>query len=201
MESKSITSKKIRELKFVALDLEATYSKPIRRHEIIEIGACRLEPGTLNIISSYNTLVRPLYPIISPIKQKTGLTDEIVSKAKPISEIWDEFLNFLQDAILLVYKTIDIGILQRTAEAYRLPPINNSFFDIFRLVKRLYPNEPSYSLEHFRKLLKISKISHRAGADAQVTALLFKHLVDILENKYKIFEYEELVIFVILISY
>jgi len=195
MEGEYIKNKKIRELKFVALDLEATYSKPIGRHEIIEIGACRLEPETFNITSSYNTLVRPIYPIIPAIKQKTGLTDEIVSKAKPISEIWDEFLNFLQDAILLVYKTIDIGILQRTAKAYGLPLINNSFLDVFRLVKRLYPNEPSYSLKHFQQLLRISKISHRAEADAQVTALLFKHLVEILENKYKIFDYKELVNF------
>ena len=195
MESEPIINKKIRELKFVALDLEATYSKPLGRHEIIEIGAQKLEPGTLNIEASYETLVRPQYPIIPAIKQKTGLTDEIVSKAKPITEIWNEFLLFIENRILLVYKTIDIGILQRTPEAYRLPSINNSFLDIFRLVKRLYPDEPSYSLEHFRQRLKISKISHRAGADAYVTAILFKHLVEILENEYRIFNYKELLSF------
>jgi DNA polymerase III epsilon subunit-like protein len=192
MESKHIINKKIRELKFVALDLEATYSKPLGRHEIIEIGACKLEPGMLEIGDSYEMLVRPQYPIIPAIKQKTGLTDEIVSKAKPITEIWNEFLAFIENRILLVYKTIDIGILQRTSEAYGLPSINNSFLDIFRLVKRVYPNGPSYALDHFRQFLKIPKISHRAGADAYVTALLFKHLIEILENKYKIFNYKEL---------
>ena len=194
MESESL-SKKIRELNFVALDLEATYSKPLSRHEIIEIGACKLAPLTLEIIDSYETLVRPICRIIPPIKQKTGITDEMVAKARPISEIWSEFLNFLQDAILIVYKTIDIGILDRTAKAYKLPPLKNSFFDIFKLVKKVYPNEPSYSLEHFQKLLKISITSHRAGADAYVTALLFKHLIEILEEKYRIFTYKELLNF------
>lgn len=190
-----MTDQKIRELKFVALDLEATYSKPIGRHEIIEIGACKLEPQTLNVLSFYQTLVRPLYPIIPAIKQKTGLTDEIISKARPISELWDEFLNFLQDAILLVYKTIDIGILEKTARAYNLPLIENSFLDVFKLAKKIYPNEPSYSLEHFQRLLKISVISHRAEADAHVTALLFKHLIDLLEKKYEISNYKKLLNF------
>lgn len=188
-------NKKIRELNFVALDLEATYSKSLSRHEIIEIGACKLAPQTFEIVDSYETLVRPLCRIIPAIKQKTGLTDEIVVKAKPISEIWDEFLSFLQGAILLIYKTIDIGILQRTAEAYKLPLIKNSFLDVFKLAKKVYPNESSYSLEHFQKFLKISTTSHRAGIDAYVTALLFKHLIGILEEKYKIFNYNELLNF------
>ena len=195
MESKNLMIKKIRELNFVALDLEATYSKFLSRHEIIEIGACKLQPQTFEIIDSYETLVRPPCRIIPAIRQKTGLTDKIVAKAKPINEIWDKFLNFLQDGILLVYKTIDIGILQRTAKAYNLPEIKNSFFDVFKLVKKVHPEEPSYSLEHFRQLLKISKTSHRAGADAYVTAFLFKHLIGIVEKKYKISSFQELLNF------
>jgi DNA polymerase III epsilon subunit-like protein len=195
MEGKSMIGKKIRDLKFVAFDLEATYSKPLGRHEIIEIGAHKLEQGTLNVIASYETLVRPICRIILPIKQKTGITDEMVSKAKPITKIWDEFLAFINDAILICYQAIDISILQKTSEAYKLQQITNSFFDIFRLVKRLYPKEPSYSLEHFQRLLGISITSHRAAADAYVTALLFKHLVEILENKYRISNYQELLDF------
>ncbi|RLC81212.1 MAG: hypothetical protein DRJ03_20470 [Chloroflexi bacterium] len=186
---------KIRDLKFVALDLEATYSKPLGRHEIIEIGAHKLERRTLDIIASYETLVRPLYPIILPIKQKTGITDEMVSNARPITEIWNEFLCFIEDSIILVYRTIDITILQKTSKEYKLQPITNPFLDIFRLVKRLYPNESSYSLEHFKKLLKVSVVSHRARADAYVIALLFKHLIELVENIYSITEYEELLDF------
>lgn len=188
-------NKKIRDLKFVAFDLEATYSKPLGRHEIIEIGAQKLKPGTLNIRTSYETLVCPQCPIIPAIKRKTGLTDGMVSKAKPITEIWNEFLLFINDAILIIYKTIDMTILRKTSEAFGLPPITNSFLDIFRLVKRLYPNETSYSLEHFQKLLKISTTSHRARADAYVAALLFKHLIEVIENKYRIFKYSELLNF------
>lgn len=190
-----VNNKKIRELKFTALDLEATYSKPLGRHEIIEIGAQKLEPGTFDILDSYETLVRPICRIIPAIKQKTGLTDEIVSKAKSILEIWDEFLSFIDDTILIIYKTIDMTILQKTSEAYKVKPITNPFLDIFRLVKKLYPNETSYSLEYFRKLLKISIPSHRAGTDAYMTAFLFKHLIELLEKKYQVFKYSELLNF------
>lgn len=188
--------KKIREVKFVAFDFEATYSKPIVLHEIIEIGAHKLEPETLNILTSFETLVRPSFRIISAIKQKTGITDEMVREAKPITDIWDEFVTFLGNATLVGYRvSFDIKLLEKTSDYYGLNPISNPSIDVFRLVKRLYPKEISYSLEHFQKLLGITTETHRATSDAYVTALLFKHLVEILEDKYGISEYHKLLNF------
>lgn len=188
--------KKIRELKFVAFDFEATYSKSISLHEIIEIGAHKLEPGTLEIIASFEKLVRPSFRIILPIKQKTGISDEMVRKAKPITEIWDEFAEFLEDITLVGYRaSFDVGVLRKTSDYYKLTPITNPFIDIYKIAKCLYPNETSYTLEHFQKYLGIKVETHRAAADAYVTARLFKHFVEILEDKYGISEYQRLLNF------
>jgi len=187
--------KKINETVFVAIDLEATYSKYFERHEIIEVGACRLEPPDFNISKSFETLVRPPCPIIPAIQQKTGLTDTMVSAARRINEVWESLFVFLTGSTLIVYQSIDITILRKTSEAYKLPAIDNCFIDIFRLVKIVYPDEPSYALEHFKKKLNISIDSHRAGSDAYVTAILFKHLMGIMESKYQIFDLDRLSIF------
>lgn len=184
---------KINDLTYVAVDLEATCHPSLRYHEIIEIGAVRLDSQSFNVIDSFEKLIRPSTPIIRPIIEKTGITDRLVSRAASISNVWDEFLDFVGNTILVGHKVhLDMGILKRTAEREGLKPLNNSFLDTFRLAKRLYPKEISYGLEHFQGQLGIKMTSHRARADAYVTALLFKHLVQKLESEYGISDYDAL---------
>jgi len=184
---------KIHELTYVAFDLEATCHPSLGYHEIIEIGAVKLDSKTLNVTVSFEKLIRPSTPIIKPIIEKTGITDELVKGAVSINDIWDEFRDFLGDAILVGHKVfLDIGILKKTAEREGLKLINNPALDTFRLAKRLYPREKSYGLEHFQKILGLKITTHRARADAYVTGVLFKHLVQKLEHEYGISDYKEL---------
>lgn len=184
---------KIRELTYVAFDLEATCHPSLRYHEIIEIGAVRLEPKSFDIVDSFEKLVHPSTPIIQPIIKKTGITDRLVSGAPPVSDIWDEFLDFVGSAVLVGHQaSLDMGILKRTAERNSLELLNNSALDTMRLARRLYPGESSYGLEHLQKLLGLEVTTHRAKDDAYVTGMLFKHFVQMLEDKYHISNYEEL---------
>jgi DNA polymerase-3 subunit alpha (Gram-positive type) len=185
---------KVHELTYVVFDLEATYHPLIGLHEIIEIGAHKLEPTTLAISTSFETLVRPSSPISRQIKQKTGITDELVREAKPINDLWDAFTSFVEKAILVAHQaSFDMSVLKKTAEYYKLQPLTNSVVDTLRLAKRLYPKEASYGLRHFRAKFELSDMNeHRATDDAYITAFLFKHLVQILENEYGITEYSQL---------
>lgn len=184
---------RVRDLTYIAFDLEATCHPSLRYHEVIEIGAVRLEPKTLEITNSFEKLVRPSTPIIQPIIEKTGITDKLVHNASSISDIWDEFLAFVGSAILVGHQaSLDVGILKRTAKRHSLVPLNNFVLDTMRLARRLYPNQASYGLEQLQKLLNIKMTAHRAKADAHVTGSLFKHFVELLEDKYSISEYKEL---------
>lgn len=189
-----ITMAKIRDLVYVAIDLEATYHPFVGRHEIIEIGACKLNPSDLEIDETFEKLVRPTSPICSAIKQKTGITDETVSQAEPIEKLWEKLLTFIDEAVLVDHQyTTDMNILKKTAEQLKLPLITNPVLDTLRLAKRAFPEEISYGLPHLRKVLGlVNNKSHRALTDAHDTAFLFKRIVQILEEKYKIFEYQEL---------
>ncbi|MGB9706684.1 MAG: PolC-type DNA polymerase III [Microgenomates group bacterium] len=184
---------KIRELAYVAFDLEATCHPSTKYHEIIEIGAVKLIPNNLEIKEEFETLVRPSTPIIQPIIKKTGITDKIVEKAPLIHEVWDNFLSFIQNTILVGHQVfLDLGILNKTAQRHGLKPINAPAIDTMRLSRRLYPNEPSYGLEHLQKIIALEVKVHRAKTDALVTGLLFKYFVEILENKYQILEFKDL---------
>jgi DNA polymerase III epsilon subunit family exonuclease len=184
---------KIRELTYVAFDLEATCHPSTRYHEIIEIGAVKLYPGNLEIKEEFETLVRPSTPIIQPIIKKTGITDKMVENAPLIHNVWDSFLNFIQDTVLVGHQVfLDLGILNKTAQRHGLKPINLPALDTMRLSRHLYPHQPSYGLEHLQKLIGLNEKAHRAKNDARITAFLFKHFVEILENKYQIYEDEDL---------
>ncbi len=185
---------KIRDLTYVVLDLEATYHPSVGHHEIIEIGAHKLEPQTLNIITSFETLVHPSSPINRQIQQKTGITDQQVRKAKTIDTLWGDFTSFINKAVLVAHQaSFDMSVLKKTAEYNQLIPITNSVIDTLRMAKRLFPRQASYGLHQFQARLGLTNLQeHRASGDAYITAILFKHLIQILEDEYDISEYQQL---------
>ena len=73
-----------------------------------------------------------------------------------------------------------------------MPALTNPVLDTLRFAKHIYPNETSYSLEHFQAKLGVNVQKHRAQADAYVTAVLFKHIVEILERDFGLSDYEQL---------
>lgn len=184
---------KTNDLNFVAFDFEATYTKQLGFHEIIEIGAFRFEMKDGNKSDQYHELVKPLGYVSPIIKQKTGINDNMLTNCKSIKEIWPNFISFIADSILLVYNSsFDMNVIDKVSKYYGLQPIGNSFLDVMKLAKRLYPNESSYSLESFQERLFLNRQSHRADADAYVTACLFKQLLKIAESKYHIYDFKAL---------
>ncbi len=185
---------KIHEFTYVAFDLEATYHPAVGHHEIIEFGAHRLEPKSLEIVASFEQLVCPSSPISWPIRRKTGITDEMVRGAPRIAQVWNRLATFVKNATLVGHQAaLDISILSREAEHHSLAQLANPVLDTLRLARRLYPSEMSYALRHLQVRLGLEGTStHRAAADAEVTAYLFKHLVETLEREHGISEYEQL---------
>jgi DNA polymerase-3 subunit epsilon len=184
---------RIHDLTYTVFDLEATYHPSVGIHEIIEVGAHKLEPLTLDIAASFERLVRPSSPINRQIKQKTGITDELVRKADSISAVWIEFSAFVENTILVGHQaSLDMSILGKTAEYHSLKPLTNYVLDTLRLAKRLFPNETSYSLGHFQTRLGLTVEKHQARVDAYVTAILFKHIVQMLEDRFGFSEYVQL---------
>lgn len=167
---------------FVAFDLETTGSLGIYsgdgRPEITEIGAVRVENG--RITERFSQLCNPGRQITPTVVELTGITDEMVAKMPPVSEVIRRFISFARDSILLGHgiKDSDMIFLERAARREGIA-LQNSYFDTFRFAKRLEDriNADSLGLEALTRHFGIEHThAHRALGDAEVTALLFEEL-------------------------
>jgi DNA polymerase-3 subunit alpha (Gram-positive type) len=182
-----------RNILYVAFDFEATYTKQLGLHEIIEIGAKRLSQKSLEIVDTYHELIKPFGYINPVIREKTGINDFMLKDCKSLKEIWPSFVSFVSNSVLLVYNAaFDMNVIKKNTTYYGLEPINNKYIDVMKLAKRIYPQEISYSLDNFQKRLGIKRNTHRADCDAEVTAHLFRHLLEIVEVKYNISDIDRL---------
>ena len=80
-------------VEFVVLDLETSGSAPHLGAGITEIGAIRIKGG--EVLDSFSTLVNPGHPIPSYITALTGIDDETVQGAPPISEVISSLIDFV----------------------------------------------------------------------------------------------------------
>jgi DNA polymerase III epsilon subunit-like protein len=160
------------------------------------MGAVKLDEN-LEMISSFNRLVQPeVYPEVSPfISEMTGIVNEHLTDAKPFSEVYAEFTDFIKGEriILCVWGMADIKELFRNANYHNL--------DISS-IPREYINLQSYASKYFSlpagvnvglstsvELLNIPLEStfHNAYNDAYYTAEIFKKIYS---EKIKIKIYE-----------
>lgn len=84
----------------IILDLEATCwneTMQNREQEIIEIGACLVDPYG-KIENTFSRLIRPQkYPFLSAYcKQLTGIEQNELDRAKKFEIVFDEFLNWCE---------------------------------------------------------------------------------------------------------
>ncbi len=158
-------------LTYVALDLETTGLDP-ERDEIIEIGVVRFQSDGETQV--WSTLINPGRPIPPRIEQLTGITTEEVAHAPTLPMVLPTLRRFVGDAILVGHNVaFDLGFL-RQVEVLQ----HNAAVDTFALAAIVLPRQHSYSLSALAETLGVElNDAHRALADAQATANLFRALI------------------------
>lgn len=172
---------------FVAFDVETT-GLSTKIDSIIEIGAIKVLDG--HVIEEkefiFQELVKPFDRKISnKITEITGISQDDVKDARPMWEVTPDFLDFIDDMILVGYNSIafDSKFLAR-AGRYSNIVISNKHFDVMR-----YAQKFAVQLGLDQKRIKLSDLSekleiknpraHRALADAITTARIFLKLKEI----------------------
>ncbi|MCS6873556.1 MAG: exonuclease domain-containing protein [Pyrinomonadaceae bacterium] len=170
------------ESSFVVLDIEATDSKfPPGR--ILEIGAYKIK--NRQIIGKFHSLVNPQTPVPKFIKELTGISDEMVEKSPVFEQLISDFLEFLDDSILVAHNTrFDVRLLNyeigRTYESYQL--LNPSLCTV-QLSRKLITGLENYRLKTIANYYSIEiENLHRADDDSYATARIFMNLLSELEN-------------------
>lgn len=165
----------------VILDLEwnqgTYYTNPRLPHEIIEIGACKID-GSGQIISRFSKLLRPrIYRQIDRHIQKvTGITQEELDHGGDFRSAWHDFVHWAGGHQLLTWGRDDFPVLKRNVEFINGAMPFDPPIDAQLLFGYLFFNDHSrqFNLHSALEEMQIeSEIpAHRAIYDAEATSLL-----------------------------
>lgn len=173
---------------FVAFDIESTGVNH-NIDSITELAAIRVVDG--KIVESkefiFQELVHPYRrKIPKNVEEITGITNEMVSDAREIWEVFKDFAEFIKDDILVGYNciTFDSKFLVKAGCLSNIK-IENKYFDVMNYVNKLkYKlNYDSKTLTNIGELLGIKNPNaHRALADSITTAKVYLKLLEMDDN-------------------
>ena len=140
--------------------------------EIIEIGAVTVKEGA--IVSRYASFIRPEKPISEEITRLTGITNDMVSDARPIAEVLPEFLSYIGDRLLIAHNAnFDVGFLRAFATRLSLP-FSSTYLDTVALSRYLNPMLKKHKLDIVAEHYKLGEFNHhRAVDDAEMLAAIW----------------------------
>ena len=179
---------------FVVTDTETTGLKP-EEHRIIEIGAVKVEEGT--VVDRFEQLVNPRRSIPGKITKLTGITTGMVFEAPPIEEVLPEYVAFLGEGILTAHNlSFDKGFLDAERERLGRSALPNDTLCTVRLARRLLPGLDSKGLSRLVQFYDIDMNGrHRAMGDAEATGVVLRKLLSQLAFEHEIESVEGLLSF------
>lgn len=167
---------------FVVLDLETTGLDP-DKHEIIEVGAIRVERDSENH-ATFEALVRPRTKITKRIAEITGITQVMVDEdGNELGETLREFKKFIGDHPLVSFNAkFDMAFLHNAAKTHNLE-INNRTSCALEMARRAWPGRESYKQADLAKVGNLSSEgTHRALGDCRRTVIIYSAAAEILKS-------------------
>lgn len=163
-------------------------AKAIAQHEIIEIGAVKIN-GENKIIDKFQRYIKPRYNTVAPkITNLTGITDETLAECDCFEKVIDEFRSWIGEECFRIYSWsgTDRNVLE--AEIILKFGEDSSHYDYFcgrwidlqKIYQRIMGFKKSMGLSNALGTLKIcfEGKEHGALADAINTAEVMKTLYD-----------------------
>ena len=172
----------LRATTFVVLDLETTGSTGT--DSITEIGAVKVRAG--EVLGEFATLVDPGVAIAPFVSVLTGITDQMVATAPPISAVLPSLLEFLRGAVLVAHNApFDVGFLKAACHQHGQPWPKPAVVDTALLARRVLTRDevPNCKLGTLAAFFGATTTpNHRALADARATVDVLHGLMSRLGN-------------------
>lgn len=159
--------------RFVVFDLETT-GLDCKKHEIIEIGAIRVNRDSTNH-DTFQALVKPLRKVPKRIIDLTGITQAMLdAHGGPIAETLSEFLDFAGELPLVSFNAeFDMGFLAVAAQQTGRS-VSNPVSCALVMSRRAWPGRKSYRLADLAKDGNLgSDGAHRALEDCKRTLIVY----------------------------
>lgn len=173
-------SKKKKNREYAIVDIETTGGNA-SGSRITEI-AIIVHNGS-EIIDRFETLVNPEKEIPLPIFALTGINNEMVAGAPVFAEIAEQVYAMLENRVFVAHNVnFDYSFVKHQLDAegfiFSVPKLCT-----VRMSRKIRPGFPSYNLGNLCRNLGIPiENRHRAGGDAEATAILFSRLLEWDEN-------------------
>lgn len=170
-------------MNYTILDIETTWLSKYR-HKITEIAAIKFDWN--KILWEFQTLINPERNIPTEITKLTWITNEMVETAPLFSEVIPNFLEFLQDDIIVAHNaSFDYGFISENIYNNTGKRISNNCLCTRKLANRLLPNLPKKNLWSLCEYLSLkNERAHRAMWDTKVTVEIFRHFLELLNKKW-----------------
>lgn len=161
-------------MEFAIVDIETTggYASGSGITEI----AILIHDGS-KVLQRYETLVNPQRPVPLAIQMLTGINDQILEDSPVFGDIAETVYELLNGRIFVAHSVnFDYSFIRHQLEAAGYA-FNATKLCTVRLSRKVRPGLPSYSLGKLCDALDIPISNrHRAGGDADATAILFSRL-------------------------
>ncbi|WP_415356219.1 PolC-type DNA polymerase III [Halioglobus sp. Uisw_031] len=168
----------------VILDFETTGLSPGEGDRGIEIGAVKIERG--QVIGRFQELMYPGQRISGFIESHTGISNEMLAKARPCGEVMRDFSEFIQGFNLVAHNaSFDKRFLD--AEFSRVSIDYSGQFSCSMLAaRRLCQHSPNHQLGSLVAYLNIPMdgVLHRALYDSEMTAKLWLVMLNSIKEQY-----------------
>lgn len=166
----------MRKLEYAIVDIETTGGNA-SGSRITEI-AIIIHDGK-NVIDRFETLVNPEKEIPISIFALTGINNEMVANAPIFDDIAEKVLELLTDRVFVAHNVnFDYSFVRHQLEQAGFKWTARKLCTV-RAARKIRPGFGSYSLGNLCNSLDINlENRHRAGGDADATAILFSRLLE-----------------------
>ncbi|MFZ6848431.1 DUF1653 domain-containing protein [Undibacterium sp. RuRC25W] len=171
----------------VMIDFETSGMSPEQGGRVTEVAALRIVGG--EIADRFVSLINCDVHIPYYITELTGITQQMVDNAPPVSEVIPELVQFIGSDTLAAHNaSFDEKFLKSESDRLGVWPTYDGVVCSVKLARRIFPGLSSYSLGKLASSLGIrfQGAAHRAEADAEVASHVLLHAATHLRDQYGI---------------
>lgn len=173
----------------IVLDTETTGFEPADGHRIVEIGCVELVEH-LPTGKTYRCYLNPERAVPVDSQRIHGLSDEFLADKPKFSDVVDELLEFIGDAVLVIHNaSFDLKFVNSELHRIGRAPIPYArAVDTIEIAKSKIPGA-RYSLDELCKRFGIdltARTKHGALLDAELTSQVYLELIGGRQKKFSL---------------
>ena len=175
----------LKKMRFIVFDTETTGFHPYSGDELLSIGAVAIENGKIQDDHIFHSYINPNRTIPGHISELTGIENHHVESAPSFLSVFSNFLDFKSHSPLIAHcAAFDFNFINVKLKSHKIMKIPNKSLDTMKLASHLLNGGDGFTLDDLLHQYGIPTTKrHHALEDARMTAKLFIHQMEQLENE------------------